>query len=43
MNPTVLGGVRLPAGAAAPMLKLQALVARAIEQVAMRRDTSQLA
>jgi len=43
LNPAALGGVRLPAGAAAPLLKLQALVARAIERVAMRHDTYQTA
>jgi uncharacterized protein (DUF302 family) len=43
MNPAALGGVRLPAGATAPLLKLQALVARAIESVAMRHDIYQTA
>jgi uncharacterized protein (DUF302 family) len=43
MSPAALGGVRLPTGAAAPLLKLQGLVARSIERVAMRRDIIQMA
>lgn len=43
MNPATLGGVRLPAGAAAPLLKLHGLMARSIERVAMRRDAYQMA
>jgi uncharacterized protein (DUF302 family) len=43
MNPATLGGVRLPAGAAAPLLKLHTLLARSVERVAMRRDLYQMA
>jgi hypothetical protein len=41
MSPAALAGVRLPAGAAAPLNKLQALVARTLERVAMRHDVYQ--
>src|SRR5438045_950010 len=37
MSPALLGGARLPTGAAAPLLKLQAQVTRSIERVGMRR------
>jgi uncharacterized protein (DUF302 family) len=37
MSPASIGGVRLPAGASAPLLKLQTLVTRSLERVAMRR------
>ena len=43
LNPAALGGARLPTGAAAPLLKLQSLVTRSIERVAMRRDIYQMA
>jgi uncharacterized protein (DUF302 family) len=43
MSPALIGGGRLPAGAAAPLLKLQAMVARSIQRVAMRRDVYQMA
>jgi uncharacterized protein (DUF302 family) len=43
ISPAVLGGARLPTGAAAPLSKLQALVTRSIERVAMRRDVCQSA
>jgi uncharacterized protein (DUF302 family) len=43
MNPVALGGVRLPAGAAAPLIRLQGLLTRAIGQVAQRCDVHQMA
>ena len=43
MSPAGLGGVRLPTGAAAPLMKLESLVARSIQRVAMRRDIYQMA
>ena len=42
MSPASLGGGRLPTGAAAPLSKLKAMVARSIERIAMRRDVYQM-
>ena len=43
MSPAVLGSVRLPAGATAPLVKLHAMVMKSIQRVAMRRDILQTA
>lgn len=43
INPAAIEGFRLPVGAAAPLAKLQSLVSRALERIAMRRDIYQAA
>jgi uncharacterized protein (DUF302 family) len=43
ISPGLTGGARLPAGSAVPLGKLQALVARSLERIAMRRDIFQVA
>jgi uncharacterized protein (DUF302 family) len=43
MNPAAIEGLRLPTGAAVPLTKLQSLVSRALERIAMRRDIYQAA
>ena len=43
MTPAAIDGLRLPAGAALPLARLQGQVSRALERVAMRRDIYQAA
>jgi uncharacterized protein (DUF302 family) len=40
MSPTAIEGVRLPMAAAQPLLKLQAMLTRVMEQIAMPRAVS---
>ena len=42
MCPAAIEGVRLPMGAAAPLLKLQAMLTRAMERIAMPRNICQM-
>jgi uncharacterized protein (DUF302 family) len=41
IHQAALADLRLPAGASAPLAKLQALVSRSLERIAMRRDIYQ--
>jgi uncharacterized protein (DUF302 family) len=41
MNPAVIEGAGLPAGAAAPVAKLQSLLSHVLEPIAMRQDLYQ--
>jgi uncharacterized protein (DUF302 family) len=38
LNPATIEGARLPMGAAAPLARLQSLVTRSLERIAMRQD-----
>ena len=38
INPAAIEGARLPMGTAVPLAKLQSLVTRSLERIAMRRD-----
>ena len=42
MSPTAIEGVRLPMAAAPPLLKLQSMLARAMERIAMPRNICQM-
>jgi uncharacterized protein (DUF302 family) len=42
INPAIIEGARLPTGALAPLVKLQSLVTRSLERIAMRRDIYQV-
>src|SRR5205823_4611129 len=43
MNPAAITGVRLPMAAEPPLLKLQSLLSRAMERIAMPRNIYQMA
>jgi hypothetical protein len=43
MSPTAIAGVRLPLAAAPPLQKLQSMLVRAMEQIAMPRNVCQIA
>ena len=42
MSPTAIEGVRLPMAAAPPLLKLQSMLARAMERIAMPLNICQM-
>ena len=43
MSPTAIAGVRLPMAAGPPLLRLQSILSRAMEQIAMPRNICQIA